>query len=401
MDYPNRRSSLNTFVQDYRLKDTDLTKTFYLGVTGLGVTGFSGYTGFSGVTGLPGVDHYQPPYPVSPYWVAYEIDYIEPVAQYPIRVGPFNRVPLQTLWKNYYANFIVGEKWATGYYQIVWKSIMTGDTGIPMVESIDNFEVVTACIYGTTGSSGITGPYNWYSDIYGTTGTIGSTGITPPPTPGETGTQPYSFIPTTYNAISRYMVVSTAGAEVWVTSNAPSYDGLTWARYGSILNISQANHGMTVGDRVIVRNTNLDFQNTVVTAVTVNSFSVGVTDAGYLQGYAGSYSRGFNYSHTGSPKTGGVLTTASADVKLLSLRIRTGTRSSTTYTLTTPSSALNDSSTSMGTSFIPMLSVRQDSDNLSAVAGTIAVNYAGSYSNFQIANLGNPAASRLIVLMFG
>jgi len=31
----------------------------------------------------------------------------------------------------------------------------------------------------------------------------------------------------------------------------------------------------------------------------------------------------------------------------------------------------------------------------------LAANNAGSYSNFLVANLGNPAASRIIILMFG
>ena len=168
---------MSTFVQNYRLTETDLTKNFYLGITGIEFTGI-GYTGIwttgVGITGLPSA----PPYPVNPYWVRYEIDYIEPVDQYPIRIGPLNRIPLTTFNTTYYANFIVGERWATGDYQIIWKSYMTGETGIPLLQSTDTFGVTGAGIYEVHG---ITGPVIWYGDIYSETGIMGETGT------GETG----------------------------------------------------------------------------------------------------------------------------------------------------------------------------------------------------------------------
>lgn len=376
---------MKAFSQNYRLSDSDLTKIYYWGETG------------SGVTGLPAVDGYAEPFPVEPFWVRYEVDFIEPVGLYPIRVGPFNRLPLTTQSGAYYANFAIGTKWATGDYQIVWKSQMTGETGTPYVQDAELFQVTSAGIYDVHG---ITGPILWNECAGGSTGTIGVTGGQPQPG-GETGTQPYSYVHVTYNTISRYEVVSTAGEEVWITSNATSYDGFAWVRYGAVIVVSRVGHGFSVGDRVILRNTNVEYQSTLVTAITVDSFSVSTTNTGFTQGSAASYSHGFNFAHTGLPKTGGVLTVTTEDVKLLSIRIRTGVRSSTTYDLQVPASALNDVSTSMGTSFIPMLSVRQDSDNLSATAATISVNNLGNYSSFQVANLGNPAASRIIVLMFG
>jgi hypothetical protein len=382
---PERTSRLKSFSQGHRLTDTDLTKTYYWGETG------------AGVTGAPTVDGYAPPMAVDPFWVRYEIDFIEPTGMYPIRVGPFNRIPLKTLSSTYYANFIVGSKWATGEYQIVWKSLMTGDTGVPYAEDAELFRVTSGGLYDVWG---ITGPVLWNECAGGSTGVIAETGVAPP-TPGDTGVEPYSYVHVTYNTLSRYQVVDTAGEEVWVTSNATSFDGFVWARYGSIISVARKNHGLAIGDRVILRNTNVDYQSTLVTAVTTDSFSVTVANTGYTQGYSASYSRGFNYAHVGSPKTGGIVYPSSDDVKLLSIRIRTGERDSTTYDIEIPASALNDSSTSMGTSFIPMLSVRQDADNLSATSATIYANQAGSYSNYRVANLGNPAASRIIILMFG
>ena len=376
---------MKSFVQSYRLTETDLTKSFYWGETG------------AGVTGLPIVDGMSAPWTVNPYFVSYEIDFIDPIGLYPIRVGPFNRVPLTTPANAYYANLTIGEKWATGNYQILWKSQMTGETGVPYVESTETFQVTTA---GTYDVHGVTGPVIWNNCIYSVTGSIGYTGAAPTPG-GETGTQPYPTIAFTYNAVSRYQVVDTAGQEVWITSDAPDYMGLMWARYGGILSISQRDHGMSVGDRIVLRNTNVDYQSTVVTATTVDSFSMPVANTGYTQGFNGHYSRGLNFSHVGSPKTGGVVTTSNNQVKLLSLRIRTGARASTTYAVQVPASVLNDDCTSLGDSFVPLMSVRQDADHLSATAATIAANQGGNYSNFLVANLGNPAASRIIILVFG
>ena len=382
---PERIILLKSFSQSYRLTDSDLTKVYYWGETG------------AGVTGMPQVDGYVQPMPVQPYWVRYEVDFIDPVGLYPIRVGPFNRLPSNTLDGTYYANFAIGSKWATGDYQIVWKSQMTGETSTPFAQDAELFQVTSGGIYDVHG---VTGPVLWNECAGSSTGIIGPTGMSPTPG-GDTGTAPFSYVHVTYNTTSRYQVVSTAGEEVWVTSNATSYDGFVWARYGSVISVARQGHGLAVGDRVVLRNTNIEYQSTLVTNVTSDSFSVSTTNSGYTQGVAASYSRGFTYSHVGSPKTGGILTSTSDDVKILSLRIRTGVRASTTYDLQVPTTSLNDASTSMGTSFIPMLSVRQDSDNLSATAATLSVNQLGNYSSFQVANLGNPAASRIIVLMFG
>jgi hypothetical protein len=377
---------LKSFVQNYRLTDSDLTKEFYWGETG------------SGVTGLPEVDGYQAPWLASPYYVSYEVDFIEPVGLYPIRIGPFNRTPLQTPASGYYANFSIGSRWPVGTYQIIWKSLMSGETGAPFVEDIEQFTVTSGGIYSVAG---ITGPivFNECSLYGGVTGAIGYTGSTP--VGGETGTQPYTYVQMMYNTLSRYQVVDTAGEEVWVTSNSTSYGEFSWARYGSVLVVSQKNHGMSVGDRLLIRNANVPYQSCTVTNTTIDSFSVGTQDSGYIQGSALWWGRGFNFAHVGSPKTGGTLTTSSDDVKLLSIRVRTGVRQNTTYVFQIPVSALNDESTSMGSSFIPMLSVRQDADHLSATAATISANYIGDYSDFLVANLGNPAASRVIILMFG
>lgn len=373
--------TVKSFVQNYRLTESDLIKEFYWGETG------------AGITGLPLIAGYVKPWLVRPYYVSYEIDFIEPVGEYPIKVGPFNRIPLSTPTNTYYANFIVGNKWPTGNYQIVWKSLMSGETGVPFAESTELFQVTTA---GLNDIAGITGPIVWNECVYGGTGLQGETG-----SQGETGMQPYNPQLVVYNAISRYQVVDTTGEEVWVTSNAPNHTNIVWARYGGILSITQKDHGFLIGDRVILRNTNIDYQSTTVTAVTSDTFSMAVSNTGFLQGLNGSYSRGFNFSHVGSPKTGGILTTANEQVKLLSIRIRTGVRSSTTYALQVPASSLNDESESMGTAFVPMLSVRQDADHLSATAATLSVNNEGSYSNFLVANLGNSAASRIIILIFG
>jgi len=365
---------LKSFFQNDRLTDSDLTKRFFWGETG------------SGATGLPYVDGYVQTYQVLPYWVSYEIDYIEPTGMYPVRIGPFNRCPGKTLDQTYFANMSIGGKWATGEYQIVWKSRMTGDTGVPFVIESEPFSVISAGLYDVHG---VTGPVQWCECVAPYTG-------------GELAmnTRPYDTVGTTHNATSRYEVVSTSGEEVWVTSNAPVYSKFSWARYGSVLVVSQKDHDLDVGDRIILRSANVDYQSALVTTTTIDSFSLGVADEGFEQGFDASYSKGFTFTHNGSPKTGGTLSASSEDIKLMSIRIRTGERAGTTYLLELPVSAINNESTSLGTTMIPVMSVRQDADNLSAIAATMSIQ-DGSYSNFLFANLGNAAASRIINLLFG
>jgi hypothetical protein len=94
-----------------------------------------------------------------------------------------------------------------------------------------------------------------------------------------------------------------------------------------------------------------------------------------------------------------------ADVQLLTLRIRTGSKSGTTYDLVVPASAINGAGkdTNLGSCFMPDFNVRSDSagDALTAIAATMITNPGSSgYNTFQFGNLGTSALSRFIIAHF-
>ena len=272
-----------------------------------------------------------------------------------------------------------------------------GGTGIQGVTGVGS-GVTGLC--GPTGVQGTTGLMGGGSTgIQGTTGVKGTTGIQ-----GVTGA---SGVPTDYfyTPVSRYNVVNTAGAEVWLVSSSTVHKGLNWTRSGTSLTLSRTAHGHAGGNRVIVRNTNQDYLSATIDSTTANAFIVTTADTGDSVGVEGVYSLGFTYAHSGSPASGGTLYAPSgnpADVQLLSMRIRTGARTGTTYDVVLPASAVNGAgaNTSLADCYIPDFSVRYDSDSLNAVASTVSTNIGSSYSTFEFDNLGLGSLSRFIILHF-
>ena len=262
-----------------------------------------------------------------------------------------------------------------------------GLTGLPGVTGVEGPVGETGIQgYGTTGAQGETG-------AIGITGSQGETG-----TSGQVSEQPF------YNTVSRYSLVGSSGEEVWCVSSSTVFSGLSWTRSGTTLTINNTNHGHVSGNRVIIRNTNVDYQEGLIVSASTNFFTFTTSNTGATSGEGGAYSLGFTYSHVGSPKTGGTLYAPSgthADCQLISLRIRTGGRSGTSYVLTVPEDAVNGAgaNTSLGDCFIPDFNVRADTDNLSAVAATMVVNNAAAgYEVFTFSALG--ALSRFICLHF-
>jgi hypothetical protein len=260
---------------------------------------------------------------------------------------------------------------------------------------------------GEQGSQGYTGLVGetGFQGLPGETGLQGITGLGGPVGPvGYTGLSGAISDETLYNTVSRYPVVNTSGEEVWVVSSSAVFIGLTWTRSSTTLTVYNPTHGHLAGDRVIIRNTNVDYQVGFIDTVSTGSFTFTTVNSGGTSGNKGAYSLGFTYTHNGSPKTGGTLTSPSgahADCQLISLRIRTGGRSSTTYDLYLPSSAINGAGDNISLSdcYVPDFNVRADSDTLSAVAATMAVNNAAmGYNVFTFGALGT--LSRIICLHF-
>jgi molybdopterin biosynthesis enzyme MoaB len=207
-------------------------------------------------------------------------------------------------------------------------------------------------------------------------------------------------------ATSRYAVTSASGEEAWCVSASTVFSGLSWTRSGTTLTINRTSHGHAAGNRVIVRNTNVDYQVALIATVLTDSFTLTTSNGGGTSGNTGAYSLGFTYAHTGSPITGGTLSAPSgdhADCQIISLKIDTGVRSSTTYDLVVPASAINGagSNTSIGDTYVPDFNVRAYSDSLTAIGATVIVNNGGAgYSTYQFGNLGTGALVRILLLHF-
>jgi hypothetical protein len=252
---------------------------------------------------------------------------------------------------------------------------------------------------GVTGIQGVTGI---------SSGGSGGTGIGPA---GATGIQGFTGIGAGVElsfgmATSRYSMVDTTGEEVWCVSSSTVFSGLTWGRSGTILTMNRNSHGHSVGDRVIIRNTNIDYQVVLIDTTSTNSFTINTVGSGGTIGYMGAYSLGFNFAHNGSPNSGGILSAPTgdhADCQLISLKLNTGARPSTTYDLNVPASSLNGAGTNsnLGNSYVPDFNVRAYSDSLAVISATIVVNDGGSgYSTFQFGNLGSGSLSRILLLHF-
>lgn len=256
---------------------------------------------------------------------------------------------------------------------------------------------------GVTGLRGATG-IGYLSGATGVQGATGLGGSSLTGMQGATGIGSPS-LNLSFSPVSKYQVASSAGAEVWATSSSTVYHNLHWDRTGTVLNIYRDAHGHAAGNRVIVRNTNMDYQVAPIDSTSLNSFSITTAATDGSVGNFGAYSLGFIYAHDASPSTGGTLFAPQgdhSDCQLLSLRIRTGVRVGSTYTLTVPASAVNGAgaNTSLADCYVPDFNVRNDNNALSAVAATMTTNIGGSYSTFQFGNLGTSTLSRMIVVHF-
>ena len=248
---------------------------------------------------------------------------------------------------------------------------------------------------GPTGPQGLQGP----PGTNGTNGAQGPQGLQGPQGPAGSGT---SYI---YNPTSRYTALSTTGQTVLVTSSSDVKTGLAWSLTGTNLVIQDPGHSHSVGDLVIVRNTNLAYQYGLITAADLNSFTL-ATSSGTSSGTQAAYSMGFTYVHNaaaGSITGGTLVAPSSSTVSLISLRLHlaANTRTGTTYAMTLQGNAQNGAgdNTSIDTAYIPYVGFRQDSSTLAAFGGTLAVNQAGvGFNVYQVGAL--PAASVGVALQF-
>jgi hypothetical protein len=347
------------------------------GFTGvIGLVGLQGQTGVDGQTGLQGITG--------------------PLG------GPQGDTGLQGI-----TGPTGGDQGQTGLQGPTGVQGIDGNQGITGVQGINGVTGVKGDL-GQTGLQGLTGPLGGPAGatgvgFQGTTGLQGLTGVQ-----GQTGLQGPISSSIDFNQVSRYEVVSSSGAEVWVVSSSTVFNDLVWSRSTTTLTIYRTGNSHTIGNTVIVRNTNLSYQVGLITFVDAASFTINTLDTGSTSGISGAYSLGFTYTQNGG--TGGTLyapTGDYADVQLLSMRIRTGLRSGGVYDLVVPSSAICGAGedTSSSNCYVPDFNVRNDDlsvlpSNLAPIGATITTNLAGSYSTFEFGNLGIGNTSRVISLHF-
>lgn len=210
------------------------------------------------------------------------------------------------------------------------------------------------------------------------------------------------------NAVTRYEALSSVGLKCHCLSSSTQWSGLSWTRATTTLTISHPAHGRAVGDRVIIKDTNVLVQNQLVTFVTTDTYDVACDDTGPTSGSNGKYTCGFKYAHNSEVPgavTGGTLSVpANADIQLLSMRIhvKANSRPSTIYDVTVPVNAYSPvgADTSNDTVYIPIVSIRSDADNLTVVGNTIALNSSGSYATFRLGALGAVTQGQLMALQF-
>jgi len=129
---------VESFKQGYRLGDDDLIKTFYRN---------SVY--YSNSTG----NFY------SPYWISYEVGrFREDLNSYD-PIGSLFRIPIELDTGVFRPNFIIGDKWDTGVYELKWKFKVSANAAEEK-ESV-MFEVITEGIL----DSGLAVQY--YQDLAG------------------------------------------------------------------------------------------------------------------------------------------------------------------------------------------------------------------------------------------
>lgn len=203
---------------------------------------------------------------------------------------------------------------------------------------------------------------------------------------------------TFFNTKLRYQALGIPGESVWITSNSTIYTGIAWTRSGNTLIATSPSHGQAIGDMVIMKNANVSFFNSTITAVTANTFTLSCPDFGPLSGGGAQYGLGFSYAHNGASGSinGGTLSAPSkGDIVLSSIQIHlgAGVRNTLTYSVTLPFSSSNNDDI-----LIPAMFVKQDGDSLTNVGALLGKS--GSSNIFQITGLPLISIGTFIRLSF-
>ena len=140
---------------------------------------------------------------------------------------------------------------------------------------------------GTIGTKGDVGP-NGPNGPLGPQGTVGTTGTQGTDgAKGDEGSGGGSG--NVYNPQTRYLVASDGdNFQLYATATSNMFSG-TWSRSGAELTISGSANGLAAGDKVVVRNTNENYQVIDVVSATADGFVATCANTGGASGTEAVY----------------------------------------------------------------------------------------------------------------
>jgi hypothetical protein len=305
---------------------------------------------------------------------------------------------------NYAEGRVITYNPATGQLAITLTNIVFATSG-GLTPSTSNLQGTIGAT-GSSGSSGASGTSGGpgTSGSAGSSGESGTSGVGSPGSSGSAGSSGAAGVAgtsgtssagggtsTVYNNVSRYLAYNSGSANIYMVSSATVNTGLSWSRSGSTVTITHNNHGRSNGEAVIIRNVNIDNEYCIISNASTNTFDITVSSSsGASSGSAAAYSLGFTVSSvTAAGAT--IVAPSGGDVQLMSYYHATGSRSGTTYALTTPISATNGggANSAANNAYFPIIRVQD------VVSGTIvgASMTLATASNYHVFNLGSLGAS--------
>lgn len=196
---------------------------------------------------------------------------------------------------------------------------------------------------------------------------------------------------TIFNNSIRYEAYN-ATQVVEILSSGTVFTGIDWSRSSTTITITSPSHGLTNGDNVVVRNMgDTDYVYGAISGVTTNTFQItNAVGSGAVSGATGAYipAAGVTGASTSAVT---ILSPSSGNIQIQSIKVVTGTKTSSTFALTMPSSINNGAgaNSSLLNMNPPIVAAhRLDTGGYNGNA-RITLNTASNFNVFNVNNLTN------------
>ncbi len=196
---------------------------------------------------------------------------------------------------------------------------------------------------------------------------------------------------TIFNNNVRYEAYNSTQV-VEILSSGTVFSGIDWSRSSTTITITSPSHGLTNGDYVVVRNMgDTDYVYGAISGVTTNTFQItNAVGSGAVSGTTGAYIPAAGV--TGASTSAATITAPSAgNIQIQSIKIVTGTKTSSTFALTMPASINNGAgaNSSLLNMNPPIVAAhRLDTGGYNGNA-RITLNTASNFNVFNVNNLTN------------